>query len=359
MEHTLLTPSNITLKKQGIPYSQIEHLLTGGRFHDANLKKGFGRDEEIEEINRMEESLGNLSPEQIDLRVATDFCCIWRYDYPRRVHEICSIIGGSPHTALRLHYQICLGRRQEFIDYADALKGWLMDEAPDDATHFRNSSEKTVQKVYQFLGKKDPLKKMLVERTYLGLSSRFLNCSFWGVSVREPETPLIPYTAQQLPDEWPERLSELEYSIRKEMGHTASDFLCEVGGSAEPACHFKFVRRVDILVSSIGCMRWRGNLPIKDGSVKGRRQLTKLYSDILEKYWNGNNSSYTNKNSEQLEKELFEQLGEPSDLKRWLVASLWKNIKNQTLYNAYPMKRWVEFVRIGEDYIKGLARGKN
>lgn len=234
-----------------------------------------------------------------------------------------------------------------------------MDQAPDDATLFRESSEKTVHRVYQFLGKKDPLKKMLVERTYLGLSSRFLNCSFWGASVREPETPLSPYTAQQLPDDWSERLSALEYSIRKEMGHTAGDFLCEVGGSAEPACHFKFIRRVDILVSSIGCMRWRGNLPIKDGSIKGRRQLTRLYLDVLEKYWKARNSSYTNKNGEQLEKELFEQLGEPSDLKRWLVASLWKNIKNQTLYNAYPMKRWVEFVRIGEDYIKGLSRGEN
>lgn len=357
MEYTLLTPHNITLKKEGIPYSLIKHLLKGRQFHDANLSYGYGKDRELEEINKMEENLGTLSPEQVDLRVAADFCCIWRYDYPKRVHEICSIIGGRPNTALRLHYQICPKRRQELINYAVALKGWLMDKAPDDKTYFNDGSEETTQRVYQFLGEKDPLKTLLVERTYIGLSTRSLNCSFWGCSTEEPETTLFPYTAQQLQEDWPNRMSKLEHSIQKEMGRAAGNFLCDVGGSAEPACHFKFVRRVDILVSSIGCLGWRGSLPPKDGTIKGRRQLTRLYLDVLEKYWNGEKTAYININGrEELEGELFELLGEHTDLKRWLVACLWKNIKNQTSYRAYPMKQWVEFVRIGEDYLQDLDR---
>ena len=52
--------------------------------------------------------------------------------------------------------------------------------------------------------------------------------------------------------------------------------------------------------------------------------------------------------------QLFALLGEGTNFKRWLVASLWKNIKNQTQFHAFPMKRWVEFVRIGEDYLRKL-----
>jgi hypothetical protein len=82
-----------------------------------------------------------------------------------------------------------------------------------------------------------------------------------------------------------------------------------------------------------------------------------LYLDVLEKYWNGEKTAYININGgEELEGELFGLLGEPTDLKRWLVACLWKNIKNQTSYRADPMKHWVEFVRIGEDYLQNLDR---
>jgi len=134
------------------------------------------------------------------------------------------------------------------------------------------------------------------------------------------------------------------------MGSGAADFLCDVGGTAEPACHFKFIRRVDILVSSIGCLRWRGNLPMKDATITGRRQLTSDYLGALESYWNVTGSA-----NGGLAQDLHALLGEPTDFKRWLVASLWKGIKNQTLYQAYPMKRWIEFVRSAEDYLDNLS----
>jgi hypothetical protein len=353
MEHSLLVPHNLSLK-EGIPYRLINHLSKGDRFCDANLDYSSASDDDLKVINEMENSLGVLSPALKDLRVVADFCCIWRYDYPQRVYDICSILGGNTHTELRLHYQICPDRRQYFIDYAEALKGWIKGIEPDDKTYFRSGAEETVRKVYDLLGSKNFLKSILAERTYLGLSSRFLNCTFWGCINKGGEVSLLPNTAQQLSGDWRARMSELEHNIRKEMGNKAHDFLCDVGGSAEPACHFKFIRRVDILVSSIGCLRWRGNLPAKDGNIKGRRQITKIYLSVLEKYWNSNKSLTVVDGGQEIEAELFNLLGEPDDFKRWLVACLWKNIKNQTMYQAYPMRRWVEFVRIGEDYIRGL-----
>jgi len=261
MEHSLLTPRNIKLQNNGIPFSVIIHLIKDGGAYDHNLKNGLGYDRDLKIIKEMEGNLPSLTPEQIDRRAAVDFCCIWRYDYSERVFEICKIIGGEDNMSLRLHYQISPEKRQEFIDYAEALKGWMEDVSEDNKSYFRYGSEDTVSKVYGFLGTKDPLKMMLVERTYIGLSSRFLNCSFWGSSNSEKEVNLFPSTAQQLPDDSYRRMLELETMITREMGSSAGNFLIDVGGSSEPACHFKFIRRVDILVSSIGCLKWRGNLP--------------------------------------------------------------------------------------------------
>ena len=116
MEHSLLTPRDIALKNNGIPFSLITHLLKDGRSYNHNLKNGFGYDSDLNIINEMEKNFPILTAEQIVKRVAADFCCIWRYDYPVRVFEICEIIGGGGNTPLRLHYQISPQRRQEFID---------------------------------------------------------------------------------------------------------------------------------------------------------------------------------------------------------------------------------------------------
>ena len=273
-----------------------------------------------------------------------------------RVHELCATIGDGRQRALRLHYQIDSARRQEFIDYASALKGWLEDVPPDDRAYYRSGSERTTRKVYGFLEAREPLKDLLVERTHIGLSARFLNCSFWGnddVSP-EPETQLQPHTAGQLDAGSFRRMADIERVVQREMGTAANDFLCDVGGSSEPACHFKFIRRVDILVSSIGCLSWRGNLPEKDPGIRGRRQKTALFMDVLEHYWNGRSMGPGDADTDTERDRLMQLLGEPSDLKKWLAASLWGNIRNQTTYEAFPMTRWVEFVQIGERHMDAL-----
>ena len=351
MEDMLLSPHGATLGRQGIPLSLISHLVKSGAFHDVNLRQGYGEDPDLHAIHELEAALGQLRHEDEERRIAADFCCIWRYDYPERVHEICSIIGGSTHTALRLHYQVSTDRRQELIDYAEALKGWVHDTAPQDVDGYAQGGKKTIDKVYEFLGEKDPLKSMLAERTYYGLASRSINCSFWGLNEKEASTSLVPHHPQELPHTWHERMAHLEKQINRQLGRAARDFLCDVGGSAEPACHFKFVRRIDILVSSIGCMKWRGNLPRKEGVISGRRKITAAYLAVLESYWR---ETPIDSDDQDLADQLYSLLGAPTDCKRWLVACLWKSIKNQTLHQAYPMRHWVDFVRIGEDYMDHL-----
>ena len=354
------------LEGKGIPYRHVYHLLCGTNkpkkkldkqfkdhyFHDANLT-GYGwssSDQEVKEINEMELQLGSLSPEILDLRTMVDFCCIWRYDYPERIHHICKAIGGSGGTDSRCHYQVGTDKRDELTAYALALKKWLGKSGNEEELSLDDSKmvEEIELKVFDMLGEVDELKKMLVERTLIGLVSRHIDCSFFGSNREGKPVKLYPSHAASLPNDWSSRMRVLEREVGRRLGAKAYDFLCEVGG-AEPPCHFKFIRRLEILIGSIGCLKWRGCLPPKDGKVSGRREVTKRYLAMLRSYWTDSTLEEewsSDDSSKIIHKELFNALGESTPFKRWLVASLWKNIKNQTEYQAFTMKRWVEFVQI-------------
>ena len=176
------------LKGKGIPYQHVYHLLSGTRksktsyYHDENIT-GYGwssSDNEIKEINEMELQLGDLTSEILDLRTMIDLCCIWRYDYPERVHLICKAIGGSGDTASRCHYQVGTDKRDELTAYALALKKWLGESGDEGEVSLKDSKigEEIEAKVFNMLGEKEEIKELLVERTLLGLVSRHIDCSF-------------------------------------------------------------------------------------------------------------------------------------------------------------------------------------
>lgn len=349
----------------GIPYDAVYHLLDGTRkidkkrdnddghyYHDENIR-GYGRgghDHEVQEINSMELQLGDLSPAVQDLRAMIDFCCIWRYDYPDRVHQICRAIGGSGDTIGRCHYQVGTEKRDELTAYARALQKWLGIKGSEKTVSagVHKLQEKIDERVASMLGEREGLKELLVERTFLGLCARHIDCSFFGSDGSAKPVELLPDHALNPGRDWHERMRTLEREIQGKLGGRSYDFLCEVGG-AEPPCHFKFIRRLEILIGSIGCLNWRGCLPPKDSKVSGRRELTQKYLAALNAYWAGENTDDDREEDRayrSLRDGLFHDLGEPELYKRWLVASLWKNIKNQTLYQAFTIKHWVDFVQI-------------
>jgi hypothetical protein len=360
-------------KGEGIPYRDVAHLLHGTRkskamldqkkdvhyFLDENVR-GYGwgsTNNELEVINQLELQIGSLTQEIRDLRTMVDFCCIWRYDYPLRVHLICQAIGDGKAAASRCHYQVGTDKRDELTAYARALEKWLGQNGDiKEGVSLDSSLEGAIeQRVNDMLGDREPLKEMLAERTLLGLASRHIDCSFFGSRRDGKPVKVLPSYALELDRDWRSRMRMLEKEIQGKMGSEAFDFLCEVGG-AEPPCHFKFIRRLEILLGSIGCLTWRGYLPPKDSKVSGRRQVTQDYLSVLSAYWSDGplDSGKHDHTSQALERELFDALGEPQPFKKWLVASLWKNIKNQTEHQAFTMKHWVEFVQIMRDRVNAL-----
>jgi hypothetical protein len=349
----------------GIPYDAVYHLLDGTRkidkkhdrddgnyYHDENIR-GYGvrgPDHEVQEINRMELQLGDLSPAVRDLRTMIDFCCIWRYDYPERVHQICRAIGGGADMLGRCHYQVGTDKRDELTAYALAMQKWLgmKGSVKNFPAGVHALQEKIDERVFSMLREREGLKDLLVERTLTGLCARHIDCSFFGSNGSGKPVEVFPDHALTLGRDWHERMRTLESAIQGKLGGRSYDFLCEVGG-AEPPCHFKFIRRLEILIGSIGCLSWRGYLPPKDSRVSGRRELTQRYLAALHAYWADESAGDARGEDDQyrsLKEALFNDLGEPELHKRWLIASLWKNIKNQTLYQAFTMKHWVDFVQI-------------
>jgi hypothetical protein len=305
----------------------------------------------------MEVELGTLSSKALDLRTLVDFCCIWRYDYPGIIVRICEAVGATGPVFARCHYQVDSKRRSVLVAYASAMKGWLSGQSLEAAAGALDKEHSpVVETVYRLLGTRDDIKVLLVERSLLGLASRSIDCSYWGKADEDNSVSLSPYRAAELPDDWRTRMRTLHEEIYQRLGSGGIDFLCEVGGT-EPACHFKFLRRLEILLSSIGCLRWRGAVPPKDSRVSGRRQLTGHYLDALRAYWDevpSRDRHHKDKEWKATEERIFSALGDIDTLKQWLVASLWKNIKDQTEYQSYTMRRWVEFVQIGGEYVRTL-----
>jgi len=110
------------LEGKGIPYRHVYHLLYGTKksndqyFHDENLEgQGWGSsDKEIQKINEMESQLGDLQTEILDLRTMVDCCCIWRYDYPARVHLICSR-SGLERVEIKRKYHLKVVKRRKIL----------------------------------------------------------------------------------------------------------------------------------------------------------------------------------------------------------------------------------------------------
>jgi hypothetical protein len=248
-------------------------------------------------------------------------------------------------------------KRDELTAYVRAMITWLgKTEDYSESVSIDSDLQKAIeQRVNDMLGERESLKDILVERTLLGLGSRHIDCSFFGSRGDGKPVKVFPSYVLDLDRDWRSRMRMLEQEIQREMGSDAFDFLCEVGG-AEPPCHFKFIRRLEILLGSIGCLTWRGNLPPKDGKVSGRRQVTQDYLSVLGAYWSDStlDSGGNDHTVQDLQSELVDALGEPQPFKKWLVASLWKNIKNQTEHQAFTMKHWVEFVQIMRDRMSGL-----
>jgi hypothetical protein len=357
----------LSLRGQGIPYHLVYHLLEGSskplrpspgqskKYHDANLLWR-GDDKEIEEINLLEAEAGELSQNIRDLRAMVDFCCIWRYDYPENLLSTCMAIGQTKALPARCHYQIGPERGEELNAYAAALKNWLQESHIFTTERDREISED----VFRILGMRTPLKEKLAERTYLGLVNRYFDCSFFGNDSPETLVPLFPFSSHLRRSNRQNRIYELESDITREMGGTGYNFLGEVGG-VEPPCHFKYIRRLLILIGSIGSLKWRGYSPPMDPRMKGRRELTRLCLSALESFCKGKliTSDITvGKEHEGLRERILDLLGRPDTFKKWLAYSLYKNIKNQTLYQAYTMKRWVEFGRIKDNYLYSIRTGR-
>jgi hypothetical protein len=48
--------------------------------------------------------------------------------------------------------------------------------------------------------------------------------------------------------------------------------------------HFKFIKRIDTLVSRISYLKWGESLTKKDENIKGRKKIKACFLNILEKY---------------------------------------------------------------------------
>lgn len=165
------------------------------------------------------------------------------------------------------------------------------------------------------LGKRDELKELYVERFCLCLES-FLDGSFGDMSPsRKVHDAAIPAIENQIKEIDPEAplLKFMTYGT---------------GGARLFPCSHKLFRRYDIIISSIGCGKWRGAMPERGTDGFERADLLASYLDPIEAWGEKGKEAEFDASPAA---EIVSSLGEPDNAKLFLASLLVSLLRSQEL----------------------------
>jgi len=172
------------------------------------------------------------------------------------------------------------------------------------------------EKIEEYLGEPDEVKKLLVQRLLYAMDWMVTHFP-WGSTWQKAQDAgisAIEYRLQELGAD-PEMLKHLHWPT--------------VDGRLQP-CGHKFVRRLDIIISSIGVNRWRGRIPFRgaDG-LELSRALDTYLGPIAA--WLRHDESLCQYQEQEPGTTILRNLGEPDPAKRFLARLLHSLLKSQQI----------------------------
>ena len=308
-------------------------------------------DDEIRYINQMQKALGDLEEDTRFLRI--QISCFERcwYNFSENINIILQGISqGRPeaeHVSCEPPWSnICmlLRRRMGVVShpeiwdrYCEASTGYDPNRSPrqrlarayigilnwwsarGDLTCLRSEMPEygeLAEKIYSWLGEPTKLKRLYVERIKMRLTGQ-----------------AYPQTAQSMSKyigkEAEEMGKVIDRCVEAETGVKREDdpILSRIG--MQDLCHHAFFRRTDIQIASVGANEWRALPETGEGRRHIEKNITNYYHALNS--WLGHKPLSQAKDewpegAETTEK-VYALLGGDSPTKRWLVASLWKTIK--------------------------------
>ncbi len=233
-----------------------------------------GRLEECPEfarrVRQFEKSFGAVDDSTLGVLAQTAFFCYFEVEYRQDFLHACRAIGMGSPTSQYSCCQLSPARWEEVNAYVVGVHSWLSAERPVSP----DVDGATVRQINEWLGShhkaKVALAELLLERLIGHLWSAEL--ALLGGDTPPDPRPYPDYRAWYVrPDgtyyargDWEETSVALSQSVRDAMGETAAEAEKLIQGitrETQPPCMHRFTRYMDIQVTSIGALKWRGRLP--------------------------------------------------------------------------------------------------
>lgn len=282
-------------------------------------------DEELAAIDAMEDSIKPLNEETAGIRALITRFEACYHEADKEAESIVMAIGTGqcpPESNERP-----AGRKQQLENCRDILRVWC-DGALDTAKD-KKVGPVSAEQLFDFIGKRTALKGWQVERIVDKVShaldpkhlyhTMFLNMRDYGVQDAEPPAQYYKEHAEFLKQTTETIIHDTVDGRRGRISLALAIDLLQ-------PCNWNFVNNVVVILKAIG-----GNVNLlepfaccsRNVKLNPLRNRLKIISDTLKAFWQGNE---TLKN---VDDKILALLGEKTDAKCWLAASLDKTIRLQ------------------------------
>jgi len=335
-------------------------LWNGGMF----MGKEEDWDDEVRFINELQRRLRKLDKNAriLRLQIISNEQCHYKFfqniskilEGIGRMRPRTDVLGHVPNVPGYLHAlekdRIEMGKA-----YLRFLELWLKGKSASEAKNALPQYKRFVDSIYHALGERTQLKKLYVERMIISFSYPVLHWS--------GEADLSDVDGKTVDDfgvNHPRGLeidkkiaeakgvkltySESNFGNKKQFG---DDMLAHIVYRGRGLCNHKFFRHLDIMLKSIGKGEWRKDNPPRG---KERAELAEKISQhvfALDSWLaevEKEKAIMENPDARKVIEEVYDSLDERTQVKEWLVASLWKTMKDN--------KKYYKLLNVDKDSIK-------
>jgi hypothetical protein len=295
-----------------------------------------------ERVRQFESRFGAVSGDLLGVLAQAAFLCWHNVEIYRNVYTLCEAIQTGRPTTHYYHCQITARRWNEMHAYLVGIQRWIGVEH----TLPPEIDPSQVEQIGAWLGERTPVKQALTELLLIRLVDDLLNyaslarCGNGRGEEKETYSDFsawywardgTPYAVARLGDDsrqpfadplFKERADKLADLVRESMAslEDAEQLISAIKRQTQPPCMHRFSRYLDVQITSIGALKWRGNLP-SDPTPKAEWQAFTAQAQAALKLWASSAPESTepaNPDSE-IERRIYAALGVPTELKQSIV----------------------------------------
>jgi hypothetical protein len=295
-----------------------------------------------EKVEQFESRFGVVSGDLLGVLAQAAFLCWHNVEIRRNLFALCAAIQTGRPTAHYYHCQITARRWNEMHTYLMGIQRWLgvKHALPPEIDPGQ------VEQIGTWLGERAPVKQALTELLLIRLVDDLLNymsfahfeggrggeeAAYSDFSTWYRAHDGTPYAVARTRDDsrgpfadplFSERADKLADLVRESMSSLddAEQLISSLKRQTQPPCMHRLPRYLDVQITSIGALKWRGNLP-PDHTPKAEWQAFTAQAQAALKLWAGNapESAERANPDNETERRVYAALGVPTELKQSIV----------------------------------------